>query len=456
MTAAGMKTAGGNAAQADARRINAFRASALGRRPRRAPVPGWAAALLAALLLLPAAASAQSRSRGRAAAQLRQAPPEDPDEASTDLTAPTGTLGSALTLERRSGRNGRGAANEPSTTTILGARVGLPEGFAVHTTLHAEPLDPLGLERTRLPEHAVWVETLNLRWQRGPLVVFGGKIHPRFGAAWFRVPGLYGADLAGDYELREKLGGGVELDLEDVFGLPDALGGHEFRVEGFQADTTDLSGGLFRPRWAETVTATDPATGATSLATLRHRRNSRALGGADNRPGLAGLTASLVGTGIDLPGDAGLGYSAALSLRQPGEDATGAGRGRRERGATAALFGEFGLPLGLRLLPLVEVAAQEAAGGFAGSRAAWLTGAVTLRRGPVAASLVEMRRRVSDQAAGRAFWRERAVNLTLDLGALSGLAALAPVSLSLDARRAAQGGQRLTDLAAGLVVSLSF
>ena len=430
--------------------------------PRPASHPARTALLAAAGLLLLAmlVPGAEARSRGRAAAQLRQAPPEDPDDASEEFSAPTGTLGFALTYERRSGRDGHRSSDEPSSTTILGARVGLPAGFAIHTTLHVEPLDPFGDERTRLPAHAAWVETLNLRWQRGPLVLFGGKIHPRFGAAWFRVPGLYGADFAGDYELREKLGGGVQLDLEDVFHFADAWGDHELRLEGFQADTTDLSGGLFRPRWAETATAadvvSDPIAGGQGTRTVWHRRDSRAFGGADNRPGVAGYTASLVGTGIDLPGDAGLGYSVALSLREPGQDALMAGRGRRERGATAALFGEFGLPFDIRLLPLVEVTAQEDAGGFAGSRAAWMTGVVTLRRGAVSASLIEMRRRVSDVASGRAFGRERAANVTLDLGALSGVALLSPVSLSLDGRRGTEGGRRVTDLAASVLVSFSF
>jgi len=406
-----------------------------------------AAASVLLLLAGVAPAEAQSRSRGRAASQLRQAPPEDPDEPSEGLTAPTGTFGTALNQERRDRRR---PPDESSATSILGARLGLPAGFAIHATLHLEPLQELGSEHGRLPGHAAWVETLNLRWQRGPLVAFAGKIHPRFGAAWFRVPGLYGADYAGDYELREKLGAGLELDLEDVFGLDDALGGHELRVEAFQADTSFLSGGLFRPRWAETV----PGTAAT--ATLWHRRNRRALGGADNAPGVAGLTLSLVGTGIDLPGDAGLGYSLALSRRDPGADAAAAGRGRHEPGAAAALFADFGLPLGLRLLPLVEVAHQDQAGGFAGGRAGWVTTAVTLRRGAVSGSVIEMRRSTRDAAAGRAFGRERAANLTLDLGALSGRALLAPASLSLDIRRAAEGGRHATDAAAGLLVSLSF
>ena len=65
-----------------------------------------------------------------------------------------------------------------------------------------------------------------------------------------------------------------------------------------------------------------------------------------------------------------------------------------------------------------------------------------------------MRRRVSNPVTRRAFGRARAVNLILNLGALSGCRLLSPVSLSVDERRAAEGGHRATDLAAGVVASL--
>ena len=48
------------------------------------------------------------------------------------------------------------------------------------------------------------------------------EINPRFGAAWSRAPGLYGADYAGDYQLREKLGAGARIWMDEVFDLPSA------------------------------------------------------------------------------------------------------------------------------------------------------------------------------------------------------------------------------------------
>jgi len=72
-----------------------------------------------------------------------------------------------------------------------------------------------------------------------------------------------------------------------------------------------------------------------STTTAWHRRNRRALGGADNRPGLAGL-----------------GYSVALSLREPGADGALAGRGTLS-----------GLRTAPRLPPLAAGGSRRAAGG---------------------------------------------------------------------------------------------
>ncbi len=74
-----------------------------------------------------------------------------------------------------------------------------------------------------------------------PLHLYGGKIHPRFGTAWFAAPGIYGDDFADDYELQERLGFGVRADIE-VFGH------HRLTAEVFQADTTFLGRSPFGPQ----------------------------------------------------------------------------------------------------------------------------------------------------------------------------------------------------------------
>ena len=74
-----------------------------------------------------------------------------------------------------------------------------------------------------------------------PLRLYGGKIHPRFGTAWYAAPGIYGDDFADDYELQERLGLGIRTDIE-------VLGHHRFTVEVFQADATLLGRSPFGPQ----------------------------------------------------------------------------------------------------------------------------------------------------------------------------------------------------------------
>jgi hypothetical protein len=75
-----------------------------------------------------------------------------------------------------------------------------------------------------------------------PLYVYGGKIHPRFGVAWFSTPGIYGDDFADDYEIQERLGFGIRADAR-------FLGGHHrLTAELFQADASPLGRSPFGPQ----------------------------------------------------------------------------------------------------------------------------------------------------------------------------------------------------------------
>lgn len=82
----------------------------------------------------------------------------------------------------------------------------------------------------------VFVETLGLAYQIGPLTVFGGKFNPTFGVAWDLAPGIYGADLADDYELTERIGAGGAVTLGD-----DEVGRHTLTGQVFFLDTSVLS-----------------------------------------------------------------------------------------------------------------------------------------------------------------------------------------------------------------------
>lgn len=407
-----------------------------------------AAALLLFVLVPDAAAQ---RSGGR----LRQPLIEDTPEAPPETRPPAGLFSTSILLEHTAPHGRIPARDWVFNASVLGLRVFLPEGFSLNLLARFEPVPAFDENRWHVPPHAAWIENLHLRWQQGPLILFAGKIHPRFGLAWSRAPGLYGAEFAGDYELREKLGFGARLLLEQMLGLPEPLGRMSLQVEAFRADTA-LSGGVFHRRWLQAVTLTDPATGEATTRLIRRWQASPGMGGADNADGLPGVVASLGGSRIAI-GEARFGYSLGLSFRRPGEDAAAAGRSRTERALAAGGYARVPLPLGLVAEAMAEAVRQDGAGGFAGRRAEWLTAGLTLTAGPLSASHVLMLRRDRDTVhPARGFARQHAANLTLGLGSALGMTALDPFALTLDWRHLAQGGERVRSLAGGLLYTRSF
>ena len=198
------------------------------------------------------------------------------------------------------------------------------------------------------------------------------------------------------------------------------------------------------------------STGEPVTRLIRRWQNDRAIGGPDNAGGLPGFVASLGGSRIAL-GEARFGYNFAVSFRRPGEDATGIGRGRTERGLAAGLYGRVPLPWGLVAEPLVEAVRQDSAGGFDGRRAEWLTAGLAVTAGALTAShAVMVRRDADDVARSRAFARQHTANVTLALGHATGFAPLNPFSVLVDWRRLAEGRARSEGFAAGVAFSLDF
>ncbi|MBR0655857.1 hypothetical protein [Plastoroseomonas arctica] len=376
------------------------------------------------------------------AATPQPAPPPEPPPAPAFPVTISGSLDSLAVMER-AGAQGLGRRQTATSATDLGINLAFPEGFTLAALFRAEPV-PQTSASQGLPAHAAWVETLVLRWDIGTWTFFGGKIHPRFGVAWQRAPGLYGADLAAEYELREKLGFGVQLDIRELTALNPDFGIHILQFEVFRADTSLLTAGVGHPRW-------------TSPEGRLRWRNGRDLGGADNTPGMGGFALSLTGSDIEIPGAEGstLGYAFSYTRREPGQDANAAERARREDGRLAFLRGHFELPLNLVLEGMGEIARLDATEGFAGRRTLSTTGAITLRRGALAFSYVQAAR--STRELGRPDnIRQRSVNATLDIGAATGIEILGPVSISLDARQTVEGGRRSEAQAAVLLYSASF
>lgn len=163
-------------------------------------------------------------------------------------------------------------------TTELGISLDFGNGFSAASVFVFEPvLDPVD-DRT-LEDHGLFLENVFLQYSADRFTLYGGKINPVFGTAWDMTPGLYGVDIAEEYELAEMIGVGGDFNMT-------AFGSWEHVVSGavFYADTSNLSDSWFTER------------GQTTLAD----------GGPGNTEGLDSYAFAIDGTG--LPSMPGLAY----------------------------------------------------------------------------------------------------------------------------------------------------
>src|SRR5262249_15419129 len=140
-----------------------------------------------------------------------------------------------------------------------------------------------------LRDHALWIDQLYMTIHLGPVSIYGGKIHPRFGFAWDIAPGVYGTDFAEDYEIVERLGFGA------VWRLAIDFGRHDLSFEWFRADTSFLANSAFTRTVPGQLDATRFSTLSNSDGTLSNSSSPS-------------YTFSLVGRDIPMP--EGLGYVA--------------------------------------------------------------------------------------------------------------------------------------------------
>ncbi len=414
--------------------------------------------LLALSLLLPTLGPTLAEAKGRAgqtgnlATRLRSLEAPDQQNEQLPLYDLNGQFVTQFGYERS--RQGGTTNDTAYNRSALAARLIGPAGFSISTMLRLEPspADAAGL----VPRHTGYAETLTLRWTADPLRFFVGKINPRFGAAWSRAPGLYGADYAADYQLREKLGFGARIWMDEVLDLPDPIGYQSLQVELFQADTSFLSSSAFAPRWPLSIMETDPVTGTASTTIRQRWRATRLMGGADNRGGMGGFTASWVGTEHEVPGGQ-IAYNLGVSLRRPGQDAVLAARAATETGAVAGIEGSFPLGAEFRLTPSAEYARRTDSAGFSGRTAEWATAALALKRGALTLAYTWMQRRERDTSSGESGQgHQHTAGVSLDLGRATGLALLQNAAVSVDWRRRNELGERIQGFGTSFVVSVPF
>jgi len=354
-----------------------------------------------------------------------------------------GEIQTALEADFNGRQAGTKAYGNLFTESLLAAYLLMPYGFVVNGVFRLEQADrdPTGTGGV-FRNQALWVDELNIQWSTRSLDIFGGKIHPRFGSAWDRGPGLFGTDFGREYELVEKLGVGARVWLSDFFDLYRTIGTHNLQVEVFTADRSPLSSSAFTPRWAQQTTAIDPETGEVVAAGTRYRfRNGFFSGQADNARFAGGLVASLAGFGIPMPrGQAG--YTLSYSQREPGQDAVQAGAPATERAYTAGAFWTLPLPLRMTAAPFVEYARQYAnAGGFTGNTSDWLTAGFDLRRAPWTFSYAFLQNGNRDaQAAVQATRVQQTASLTYDLYFLMPAPILRPLAVTVGWRALREGG----------------
>jgi hypothetical protein len=239
------------------------------------------------------------------------------------------------------------ATIEPEVT------VGILPGLSFYAHAVLETLrDPRSNENRFFRSQGVYLQDLYLQYERavvndGPnafkVRVWGGKFGPNFGTAWDKAPGVYGADLAEDYEITERLGFGAALILEH-----GALGTHTLSASTFVLDRSVLSGS----------------------AITKRTRPVLADGGPSNTRGLKSFHVTLEGE--KLPGLEGLTYHVSY-IHQSVHG------GPDERGIAFALGYEAELS-GYTIKPIVEYVHFFDADGVSGQARNYLTTGVSIER----------------------------------------------------------------------------
>ncbi len=134
--------------------------------------------------------------------------------ADKDRTPPFPHLAAVLSVELQNDAAINAAAtgsraNTLFTTSELALDLFLTPSLKAHGSLTFEPVTTAS--------HDLYLQQLYLDFAptRG-LHVFAGKFTPAFALAWDVAPGIYGADLAGDHETRERLGLGLQAALDTL------------------------------------------------------------------------------------------------------------------------------------------------------------------------------------------------------------------------------------------------
>jgi len=256
--------------------------------------------------------------------------------------------------------------NDLYTTLEAVLGVAFSEEISLETGLVFEPVDdPDPGEDRYFGDEGLFVEQLFFEYHRDRFSIQAGKLNPAFGIAWYLAPGVYGPDLAEDYELTEAWG--LQFKLE---GVSEYTGRLMWTGASFSADATVLSESVFNPRYYDVE--------------RKYDHNRVRLGGPGNTGNLDSFSTTL--TGDEIPGFPGLLWNVGFSHLENDDPGM-----KDQRSVSAGALYQFEVTGGIVGNVLVEGVHQDHADGVDGDDRRYITasGSVSMRGWNVAASYTQ-------------------------------------------------------------------
>lgn len=222
-------------------------------------------------------------------------------------------------------------------------------------------LEPVGsaskFENRSFEDTGLYLEDFYAEYAGERLGAKAGKLNPGFGIAWDNTPGVYGTDLAEDYEISERIS-----IVADWLLTSGANGAHKVSAATFFADTSIFS-----------------------ESALRNRGDNRKRdGGVGNTESFESFLVAL--NGGKIPGLGDFGYHVSY-MRQ----AAGQGDATDEHSFAVAFYTSLPLGGGVAFDPIVEVVRQNDQGGVENRARTYMTlgGQLSWKGWNVATSVTE-------------------------------------------------------------------
>lgn len=141
--------------------------------------------------------------------------------------------------DHQSGDGAIAATIELAGGLELGSGWSITGGVLVEPVIESAKPGSFGTE-------GAYLDSLLIQYASDDMTFYAGKFAPVFGTAWDVTPGVFGTELAENYELAEFLGVGGDVALGRVLGLQTGELVTSWSV--FTADTTAFSNSLLRQR----------------------------------------------------------------------------------------------------------------------------------------------------------------------------------------------------------------